>query len=170
MWNLTFIQFGAQHSGTNMASLRAELWRHITAQADCANRLDGQTLLIDGSDYSKTTWMSQYNWHWRQWLFFIVSINIINHLPLATFNSEGQMNISSRLRDDPSLTFASLLTGGLFGNSTSVAFNIVFSSKMAACDKLCPNGCHSTYIWQTYHCTETFNKEHKHIHSINFSV
>ena len=32
-----------------MASVRAELWRHSTVQADRANRLDGQTLLIDGS-------------------------------------------------------------------------------------------------------------------------
>lgn len=39
------------------------------------------------------------------------------------------------------LTLASPLTGGFDGNSTSVAFNIVFSSKMAAWDKLCPNGC-----------------------------
>ena len=37
-------------------------------------------------------------------------------------------------------TFASLLTGGLEGKSTSVAFRIVFSSKMAAWDKLWPNG------------------------------
>ena len=32
-----------------MASLCAELWSHSTAQADRANRLDTQTLLIDGS-------------------------------------------------------------------------------------------------------------------------
>lgn len=42
------------------------------------------------------------------------------------------------------LTLASPLTGGFDGNSTSVAFNIVFSSKMAAWDKLCPNGCKKT--------------------------
>ena len=33
-----------------MASMRAELWRHSTAQADHVNKLDGKTLLIDGSD------------------------------------------------------------------------------------------------------------------------
>lgn len=38
-------------------------------------------------------------------------------------------------------TLASWDTMGLAGNSTSVAFRIVFSSKMAAWDKLCPNGC-----------------------------
>lgn len=32
------------------------------------------------------------------------------------------------------ITFASLLTVGLFANWTSVAFSIVFSSKMVACD------------------------------------
>ena len=38
------------------------------------------------------------------------------------------------------LTLASILTGGLVGMSTSLAFSIVFSSNMAACDRLCPNG------------------------------
>ena len=42
----------AQILGTNMAPVRAELWRHSTAQADRVNRLDGQTLLIDGSGFS----------------------------------------------------------------------------------------------------------------------
>ncbi len=38
------------------------------------------------------------------------------------------------------LTLASGLTVGLAANSTSVAFKIVFSSKIVACDWLCPNG------------------------------
>lgn len=37
-------------------------------------------------------------------------------------------------------TLASWLTWGLFGNWTSVAFRMVFSSKMAAWDKLWPKG------------------------------
>lgn len=37
-------------------------------------------------------------------------------------------------------TLASLVTAGLLANWTSVAFKIVFSSKIVACDWLCPNG------------------------------
>ena len=41
-------------------------------------------------------------------------------------------------------TFASWLTAGFAGNSTTVAFNMVCCSKMAACDRLWPNGCSIT--------------------------
>lgn len=44
------------------------------------------------------------------------------------------LNIESHLFLINDITFASLLTVGLFANWTSVAFNIVFSSKMVACD------------------------------------
>lgn len=43
--------------------------------------------------------------------------------------------------DQIEFTLASLLTVGLFGNVTSVAFNIVFSSNILACDWSWPKGC-----------------------------
>ena len=39
------------------------------------------------------------------------------------------------------LTFVSWLTRGLGGNSTSVAFSIVFCSSILACERWWPNGC-----------------------------
>ena len=44
-----------------MASLRAKLWRHSTAQADSTNRLDGQTFLIDGSGLDYITDIARGN-------------------------------------------------------------------------------------------------------------
>lgn len=43
-------------------------------------------------------------------------------------------------KNNKKITLASLLTVGLLANWTSVAFSIVFSSRMVACDWLCPNG------------------------------
>jgi len=72
--------------------------------------------------------------------------SVVIPLPLRTEQHFSERYVSSNIRKDPStLTLASAVTGGLLGNSTSVAFNIVFSSKMAACDKLCPNGCHNIH-------------------------
>lgn len=58
------------------------------------------------------------------------------------------------------VTLASLLTTGLTGNWTSVAFNIVFSCKISCCDWLWPNGCKTStwfFSWDLFNYFDFIN-------------
>ena len=85
----------------------------------------------------------------------------------VTVGLEGILAIHLKLYTSV-LTLASGVTGGLEGNSTSLALRIVFSSKMAACDRLCPNGWNHDIRDCSYWSNNLFPTQIKMSHNIIF--
>lgn len=69
----------------------------------------------------------------------VIAIKICSLL-CVSHNVSCYSSLNTCMETEVRLTFASLLTEGLAGNSTSRAFRIVFSCKMAAWLRLWPNG------------------------------
>lgn len=74
--------------------------------------------------------------------YLIIRINswILEYLTFAFVNILEISHNKNIININITHTLASLETVGLLGNWTSVAFKIVFSSRIVAWDWLCPNG------------------------------